>query len=106
MTPNGAKAEAVLVNEAIKKLRQLTGAGTLGQKYQDINMYVGAGHSMLYSGDVSWQLKMPTQTLHGDAESIDSALEQLKLLFEDFLRSLRPDTKVALTLKELHNPKD
>lgn len=90
----------------MKKMRQLLGSGTLGQKYHDINLFIGQGYSMLYSGDVSWQVKLPTQTLQGDADSIDSALDHLRLLFEDILRSARPDTKVFLALKELHNPKD
>jgi len=55
---------------------------------------------------VKWELKLPKQTLKGDADSVDSALDQLRLLFEDILRDARPDTKVFLALKEMHNPKD
>jgi len=93
-------------NDALKRIKAILGNGTLGQKYHDINLMLGDGFSMLYSGDVKWELKLPKQTLKGDAESVDSALDQLRLLFEDILRDARPDTKVFLALKELHNPKD
>lgn len=95
-----------VVNEASKKIKAILGSGTLGQKHSDITLFLGAGYSMLYSGDVSWQVKLPKQTLQGQAESIDAALGQLRTLFEDMLRGASPDTKVFLALKELHNPKD
>ncbi len=93
-------------NESLKRMKAILGNGTLGQKYADLNMLLGDGFSMLYSGDVKWELKLPKQTLKGDADSVDSALDQLRLLFEDILRDARPDTKVFLALKEMHNPKD
>ena len=77
-------------NDAFKKIKEILGSGTLGQKYHDINLFIGAGHSLLYSGDVNWQVRLPKQTLQGTAESIDAALNHLRLLLEDALRSATP----------------
>ncbi len=93
-------------NDAFKKIKEILGSGTLGQKYHDIELFLGAGHSLLYSGDVSWQVKLPKQTLQGTAESIDAALGHLRQLLADTLREAAPGTKVVLAMKEMHQPKD
>lgn len=93
-------------NEALKQLKKLMGAGTLAQKYHDIGQFMNAGCSMLYSGDVQWQVKMPKEVLQGEAESIDAALDHLRLMFEGFMQSTAPDTKVSLALKMTPVPKD
>lgn len=93
-------------HDTLKKIRQLLGAGTLARKYHDIAQFLNAGGSLLYSGEVEWQVKLPQETMQGSAESIDAALDHIRLLFEDVMRRAAPDTKIILAMKALPGPRD
>lgn len=93
-------------NDNLKKLKAILGAGTLAGKHSEIDLFLNSGCSLMYSGDVSWQVKLPKETLQGKSESIDAALSHLRQLFADILRTTAPGTKISVALKELHTPKD
>lgn len=93
-------------NDALKKLKAITGTGTLGGKHGEIDLFLNSGCSLMYSGDVSWQVKLPKETLRGTSESVDAALGHLRSLFADILLTAAPGTRISVALKELHNPKD
>ena len=88
----------------LKRVRDLLKPGMLMQKYEEITLFLGQGHSMLYSGDVTWKVSLPGKIVKGDAESIDHALADISRLFVKLLQENKPDTKVSMvvTSKELH----
>jgi len=95
-----------LGNDTLKKLKAILGAGTLAGKHREIDLFLNSGCSLMYSGDVSWQVKLPKETLQGTSESVDAALGHLRQLFADILRTAAPETKISVAMKELHAPKD
>jgi hypothetical protein len=80
----------------LKRVRDLLKPGMLMQKYEEITLFLGQGHSMLYSGDVTWKVSLPGKELKGDAESIDHALTDISRLFVKLLQENTPDTKVSM----------
>jgi hypothetical protein len=83
----------------LKRVRELLKPGTLIQKYEDITLFLGSGHSMLYSGDVSWKVSLPGNEVKGNAESVDHALTDISRLFVKLLQENKPDTKVRLDVR-------
>ena len=91
-----------LSKPAFKKIGQIFTSGTLQQKHQQISLFMEDGHSLLYSGDVSWEVTFPTanKIMTGDAESIDHALFQIMDLLEDAMKTLNPLTEILLDMQE------
>jgi hypothetical protein len=85
-----------------KLVTQIFTSGTLGQKHEQITLFMTGGHSMLYSGDVAWKMTIPSadQTHKGSADSMDSALVQIKNLLEQQLKTANPATKVSLAIDD------
>lgn len=80
----------------LKRVRELLKPGMLMQKYEEITLFLGQGHSMLYSGDVTWKVSLPGKELKGDAESVDHALTDISRLFVKLLQENTPDTRVSM----------
>lgn len=91
-----------LTKPAFKKIAQIFTSGTLQQKHQQISLFMEDGHSLLYSGDVSWEVTFPSanKIMAGDAESIDHALFQIMDLLEDAMKTHNPLTEILLDMQE------
>jgi hypothetical protein len=88
----------------LKRVRDLLKPGMLMQKYEEITLFLGQGHSMLYSGDVTWKVSLPGKVLQGDAESIDHALTDISRLFVKLLQENTPDTKISMDVRTKELP--
>jgi hypothetical protein len=88
----------------LKRVRDLLKPGMLMQKYEEITLFLGQGHSMLYSGDVTWKVSLPGKVMQGDAESIDHALTDISRLFVKLLQENKPDTKISMDVRTKELP--
>ena len=89
-------------NNVLKKVEAILAPGTLGEKYDEIGVFCGAGYSIMFHGAVNWRLSLPRQdkNLKGDAESLDEAFSQIHSLLAEMLRDNDPASPVTLSVKE------
>ena len=91
--------------QTLKRVGEIFSAGTMEQKYQQISMFIEDGHSMLYSGVVSWKLAIPSADMihKGSAESMDHALSEIKRLLEQAMQTVQPSAKISLAVETNDN---
>jgi hypothetical protein len=90
------------VKSTLEKVSRILKPGTLLQKHEEICRFFANGDSMLYSGEISWQMKVPSadRVLRGAAENLDHAFLQIKSHLEELMKHTPPAAKVALIIQE------